>query len=126
MGRIITAIIVFVSIITFGVLDQVNLHNTFGQLIEKTEYIEQLAIDEEYDKAGVETKKMLEWWKCKRDILELTYPHDEIKDLVVLIAQLDGYIVSNQFDNVIYSCEFIKEDAANKLNILAFRFKNVL
>ncbi len=126
MARIVTAILILISIITIGVLDQVNLHNTFDGLIEKTVEIEQLTMSEDYDDVAIKGKELLEWWRHKRDILEITYPHDEIKDLIVLIAQLDGYIVSMQYDNVIYSCEFIKEDAANKVNLLTFSFKNVM
>lgn len=126
MARILTAVIIMITIITLGVLDQVNLHTTFDNLILKTTEIEELVLDEEYDTANIKSKELLEWWKCKRDILELTFPHDEIKDLVVLLAQLDGFLVSKQYDNVIYSCEFIQEDASNKVNILSFSLKNIL
>ena len=126
MARILTAVVIMITIITLGVLDQVNLHSTFDNLILKTTEIEELVLDEEYDTASIKSKQLLEWWKGKRDILELTYPHDEIKDLIVLLAQLDGYLVSEQYSNVVYSCEFIRVDAANKVNILSFSMKNIL
>lgn len=125
MYKIITAILVICLILGLGIWEQVFLHESFNELHDRAVVIEEKLIAKDYDAALLSANEMLEWWRDKRDIIELTSPHNEVKDHVNLLAQLEGYLISEQYDDAIATTYAIREDAHNKLNILAYRLKNV-
>lgn len=125
MTRVITAIAVVCIILCVGVLDQVNIKHSFYEVIDRTTEIERLVENENYEEASDKSQNMLTWWDKKRDILELTCPHNEVKDLMTLIAQLDKYVMLKNKENALVYCHAVKEDAYTKYNILAYKVKNI-
>ena len=125
MTRVITAIAVVCIILCVGVLDQVNIKNSFYEVIDRTTEIERLVENENYEEASKKSQDLLTWWDKKRDILELTCPHNEVKDLMALLAQLDKYVILKDKGNSLVYCHTVKEDAYTKYNILAYRVKNI-
>lgn len=126
MSKVITAIIVIVLILSLGIAEQVFIHNTFNDLVEQVNVIQYEISGENYGEATRLTSELLEWWKKKRDILELTSPHNEVKDHINLIAQLKGQLESEMYEDAFATSIIVKEDAINKLNILSYKAKNVL
>lgn len=126
MPKIIAAILIIALIITLGVLEQVFIYNSFNELTDKAETIRVELENEDYDSAEIHVNELMEWWRKKRDIIELTSPHNEVKDHIAYIAQMQGYISTGSYDDAIATAHIIKEDAQNKLNILGYKVKNVL
>lgn len=125
MIKNIIAVVMFIAILTVGILDQVNIKNSFTELIEKTDEVQICLEREDYEKAKELSHQALIWWNKKRDLLELTCPHNEVKDLATLVAQLDGYVNTDDKDNAIATCMAVKADAYTRYNILAYKIKNV-
>lgn len=125
MTKIISAIIIIVLIVTLGVLEQVFIHQSFNDLVLKAGAIQSDIEVENYDLAVKHTDELILWWRGKRNIIELVSPHNEVKDHIAYIAQLQGQLESKQYDDALATTFIIKEDAVNKLNILGYRIKNV-
>lgn len=126
MYKIITAVLVVMLILSFGIADQIIIHKSFEEMEERASIIHSYINSDEREEAIAYTDATIEWWKKKRDYLELTCPHNEIKDAVILLAQLKGYLESDQLDDARTMSVYLEEDARNKLNILGYRAKNVL
>lgn len=126
MPKIIAAIVIIILILTLGVLEQVFIYNSFNELTDKAESIRIELENEDYSAAELHANELMEWWRKKRDIIELTSPHNEVKDHIAYIAQLQGQIITGSYEDAIATAYIIKEDARNKLNILGYKVKNVL
>lgn len=126
MFRNILAVVIIVLILALGISEQVFIHDSFNELHDSALVIENYIVAKDYDNALLSANTLIEWWRERRDILELTCPHNEVKDHVNFLAQLEGYLISGQYDDALVTTYAIREDAHNKLNILAYRIKNVL
>lgn len=125
MSRIIVAIIIVVLILTGGILEQVYVYNTFNDLAEYTLEIADTILAGDKEKSVELTDALVEFWHKKRDVLELTSPHNEVKDMMAYISQLKGFLLSDQLDCAYAQTFVVYEDALNKLNILGYKVKNV-
>lgn len=125
MLKITVAVVVVCLILGLGVCEQLFIHHTFNGIEERAVAIEESLSSADYNDALLLSQDLIKWWRKKRDILELTSPHNEVKDHISLLSQLEGYIQAEQYETAIAMTYAIREDADNKLNILAFRLKNV-
>lgn len=126
MARIIIAIVLLVTIITLGVVDQVFINNSFNEVITKTKDIQRLLENKDYDNAYNYAKETLNWWRKKREILELTCPHNEVKEFINTLASLCGSIHAENYEDALTISQTLQEDALTRLNILSYKIKNVL
>lgn len=125
MTRIIIAIFLLVAIISLGVIELVFINNSFTTIIKKCDEIHTLLINKEYDTALTKTNDSIEWWRKKRDIIELTSPHNETKEFITKLSELYGSIVAKNYQDAITLSISLQEDALTRLNILSFKLKNI-
>lgn len=126
MVKKIVAGVVLVLIIVFGAVDDMNTTNSFNQLIEQINQVEELLQSDQTQEAQKVASDTLAWWKKKRDILELTCPHDEVKDLAAMIAELRSTINQNDIESAITMCETISTDAESRRDLITLKLKNIL
>lgn len=126
MARIIIAILLLITILSFGIADQIFINNSFNQVMERANNIQILLENEEYNKAFNLSEDTLNWWRKKRDILELTCPHNEVKEFINTIASLCGNIKAKNYEDALAISIALQEDAMTRLSILSYRIKNVL
>ena len=70
MNRIIIAIVVVVLILTFGILNEVYIHNSFNEISLRCVEIRKHLEVKEYEKAKTLAKDSIDWWSKRRNILE--------------------------------------------------------
>lgn len=126
MRKIIVAVCIISLILGFGIAEQFFIHSTFNTMCDRMDTISELIRVEDYPTAIAEAEDVRSWWRNRRNILELTSPHNEVKDMVNYLSQLIGYLECEQQEDALTTTYIIHEDAMNKLNILAYRVKNVL
>ena len=126
MGKIIFTVILVVIILALGISEQVFMQKSFDDLVKRCEEIQQLLIDKDYSQARKAVLQTKEWWAGKRNILEFTCPHNDIKDIYKEIRELEGTLYAEMYDDSITRTNVIKSMAENSKNLLAYRIKNIL
>jgi len=118
MNRIIIAIVVVVLILTFGILNEVYIHNSFNEISVRCVEIRKHIEVHDYETAKTLAKDSVEWWNKRRNVLEFTCPHNEIKDFIELNGGTTSESVSKKTDVVIVGISAgSKETKAKELNI---------
>lgn len=125
MNRIIIAVVVIVLILTFGILNEVYINNSFEEITMRCEQIRVHIEDKEYEKAKGLAKDSVEWWHKRRNILELTCPHNEIKDFMTNLASLQGALYAENYQDALSLSLSLQEDAKTRLGLLRFAPKNI-
>lgn len=125
MNRIIIAISVIVLILTFGVLNEVYIRNSFEGIGERCEQVREYLEEKDYETAKSLAKDSKEWWDKRRNILELTCPHNEIKDFMANLAALHGAIYAENYQDALSLSLTLQEDAKTRLGLLKFAPKNI-
>ncbi len=125
MNRIIIAIVVVVLILTFGILNEVYIHNSFNEISLRCVKIRKHLEVKEYEKAKTLAKDSIDWWSKRRNILELTCPHNEIKDFMTNLATLHGAIYAENYQDALSISLSLEQDAKTRLGLLKFAPKNI-
>ena len=125
MNRIIIAIVVVVLILTFGILNEVYIHNSFNEISLRCVEIRKHLEVKEYEKAKTLAKDSIDWWSKRRNILELTCPHNEIKDFMTNLATLHVAIYAENYQDALSISLSLEQDAKTRLGLLKFAPKNI-
>lgn len=125
MNRIIIAIVVIVLILTFGVLNEVYINNSFIGIGERCEEVQSLLENKDYEKAKQLSKESIEWWHKRREVLELTCPHNEIKDFMTNLSTLYGAIYAENYQDALSISISLQQDAKTRLGLLKYAPKNI-
>ncbi|MDE7329015.1 MAG: DUF4363 family protein [Clostridia bacterium] len=126
MGKIILTVVVVALILALGISEQVFMQNSFDDLAEKCDEIQDMLIQKDYSAARKAIIQMKEWWAKRRDILEFTCPNNDVKDIYKEIGELEGTMYAEMYDDSITRTNVIKSMAENSKNLLAYRIKNIL
>lgn len=125
MNRIIIAIVVIVLILTFGILNEVYINNSFKEIAIRCENIKGYIEIKDYQNAKSLAKDSIDWWDKRRNILELTCPHNEVKDFMTNLSSLYGAIYAENYQDALSLSLSLQEDAKTRLGLLRFKLKNI-
>ena len=125
MNRIIIAIVVIVLILTFGVLNEVYINNSFNGIGMRCEEVQSLLENKDYEKAKQVSEESIEWFHKRREILELTCPHNEIKDFMTNLSTLYGAIYAENYQDALSISISLQQDAKTRLGLLKYAPKNI-
>ena len=125
MNRIIIAIVVVVLILTFGILNEVYIHHSFNELSVRCVEIRKHIEVHDYETAKALAKDSVEWWNKRRNVLEFTCPHNEIKDFMTNLASLHGAIYAENYQDALAISLSLEQDAKTRLGLLKFAPKNI-
>lgn len=125
MAKIIAGFVMLILIITGGVISDVYVQKTLDEINVRTDEMLVYAESEDYPSLNENFNSFLEWWHSNRDTLELLYPHTEVNQLVGRIADIKGYLMTEDADSLKVSLLSLKEETTNVRNVLGFYFKNV-
>lgn len=125
MNRIIIAVVVIVLILTFGILNEVYLNNSFNEISVRCEKIRNHIEEKDYETAKSLAKDSIDWWDKRRNILELTCPHNEIKDFMANLAALHGAIYAENYQDALSLSLTLQQDAKTRLGLLRYAPKNI-
>lgn len=125
MNRIIIAIVVVVLILTFGILNEVYIRNSFNDISVRCIEIRKHIESKDYEKAKSLAQDSIEWWNTRRNVLELTCPHNEIKDFMMNLTTLYGAIYAENYQDALAISLSLEQDAQTRLGLLKFAPKNI-
>lgn len=125
MAKIIAGFVMLILIISGGVVSDVYVQKTLDEINVRTDEMLVYAESEDYPSLNENFNNFLEWWHSNRDTLELLYPHTEVNQLVGRIADIKGYLMTEDADSLKVSLLSLKEETTNVRNVLGFYFKNV-
>lgn len=125
MNRIIIAIVVVVLILTFGILNEVYINNSFKGITVRCQEIQQHLQNKDYENAKTLSKESMDWWHKRRNLLELTCPHNEIKDFMTNLSTLYGAIYAENYQDALSISISLQQDAETRLGLLKFVPKNI-
>lgn len=125
MNRIVIAVVVIILILTFGILNEIYINNSFKEISVRCEDIRNSIENKDYEKAKEMAKDSIAWWDKRRNILELTCPHNEIKDFMANLAALHGAIYAENYQDALSLSLTLQQDAKTRLGLLKFAAKNI-
>ena len=97
MKRAIIAIIFLAIIVTVGIVEQVYVRKTFDGLIEELTLLQDNLDDREKAEENVES--IISWWEEQRKLMELFVMHDDIREIMVMLGEIEGYVKSDMLDD---------------------------
>ena len=81
--------------------------------------------EKDYEKAKQVSQESIEWWHKRREILELTCPHNEIKDFMTNLSTLYGAIYAENYQDALSISISLQQDAKTRLGLLKYAPKNI-
>ena len=126
MYKIVLSALLLVTIISLGVGEQIFINNAFNDLCADCEEIQNLLLSGDYEGAYEKTEHVERDWRKERDLLEFACPNTDIKDIAKEIGELKGSQIAKMYDDSITRCEVLIAMAENSLNLLSYKWKNVL
>lgn len=125
MNRIVIALVVIVLILTFGILNEVYINNSFKGISVRCEEIRKHIEIKDYETAKSMAQDSINWWDKRRNVLELTCPHNEIKDFMANLASLHGAIYAENYQDALAMSLTLQQDAKTRLGLLRYTAKNI-
>ena len=124
MKRTVFALILLLSIIGFGIWEQVIIDDVFKEFKASLTTIENNIDDTQF--ALDETEKLIVWWDNKRETFEALTNHDEIKEIKIKLAELKAYFVVGDKDMARVQTLSLIATCENVPHLLALHYEHVL
>lgn len=124
MKRTVFALILLLSIIGFGIWEQIIIDDVFKEFKASLTTIENNIDDAQF--ALDETEKLIAWWEGKRETFEALTNHDEIKDIRIKLAELEAYIKVGDKDMARVQALSLIATCENVPHLLALHYEHVL
>ncbi|MEG2413594.1 MAG: DUF4363 family protein [Clostridia bacterium] len=124
--RISIVIILLITILACGIVEQIYIAKTFDRLEELSVDIYNRLQKKDFASALAETQTMIKWWEKQRDILEFLCPNSDIKEIIREMSELEGSQLAAMYDDSVTRANVLKVMAKNSKNLLAYNWKNVL
>ncbi len=124
MKRLILALSVLALIIAAGVAEQifvVKLYKEMGSAASEAKE----AVETDVKTALPTAEKLKEKWLKHRSFLEAITPHNETKEMVLRIAELIGYVETEDDKSATATAAIIMEMCSNTPHILAFHWEHI-
>lgn len=121
--RSIVFTIIFILIITFGILETNYINNQFSYLNQELDQAIESVKTESTQTDIID--KIIEWWHGERKKLNSFIPHNEIKEIDALLSETRSFINTGNFNIALSRLEKLKNYAANIPNSFAPHFENI-
>ena len=124
MQRMIFAVVIVLLIVGLGVFEQVYISRLYEDTEAQAEQVK-AAVQEDVESALPVAEKLKENWLEKRSFLEAVTPHNETKEMVLRIAELNGYVEAKDDKSALATAEIILEMCQNTPHILGFHWEHI-
>ena len=124
MRRLALAIFALLVIIGFGIFEQIYITRLYKDMKSVAVSVSD-AIEEDVSTAMPAAEDLRETWLEKRSFLEAFTPHNETKEMVLRIAELIGYIKTEDDKSAQATIDIIIEMCENTPHILAFHWEHI-
>ena len=123
MKRAIIAIIFLDIIVNVGIVEQVYVRKTFDGLIEELTLLQDNLDDREKAEENVES--IISWWEEQRKLMELFVMHDDIREIMVMLGEIEGYVKSDMLDDARATNIKLLEASRHISHLLQYRIEHI-
>lgn len=125
MKKIITMILIVAVIVGAGILEHRYVEKTFAEFNDKMVEIDQLIKEQDTQTALIKTREMTEWWDKKRNVLEIVSYSQDIRNVSVIIGELEGSLIAGDLQNAQSKSTSMFALIINIKNVLDFNIKDI-
>lgn len=125
MKKVVLAILILAVIITGGILEDRYIHKTFGCLDVSLKEMEKL-IEAENDKSLDKVVELTMWWEQRRMYMELFAFSPDVRAFSVALAETEGSIRCNDYQNALSKCLSLIVMADNIKKLLDFNAEDII
>lgn len=123
MKKTIIAVIILMLIIAAGILEQHYVRTvTSGLIAELDDLI--FTIDNGGD-AVAKSEELCVFWQTKCDLMEVLVSHNEIREIMVKIGEIQGFVACGDLDNARAVSVTLKEISEYTQHLLQFRVEHI-
>lgn len=123
MKRLILALIILVVMVGFGIWEQVFLDKVFDELDAKITDIQTILDNGNDSKQNID--ELVDWWNDKSKVLDALVVHNEIKEVTLLIYELDGYSQADMDEDRYAAVVRVKEVAESTRKLLGYKAEHI-
>ena len=125
MKRVVVAIIVLVLILVGGILENVYVTKTFGELHDKLTSLEQAVLSED-ESALEQLKDISAWWEKRRMYIELFAYSPDVRAFSVAMGEAEGSLECGDYQNATSKCRSLIIMADNIKRLLDFNAEDII
>ncbi|MDR3263911.1 MAG: DUF4363 family protein [Clostridiales bacterium] len=122
----ITALILFILIISLGICEQIYIGNTFKKFDGYTDFFEKSIEANDFVAAENKMTEFTQWWEKRSAVLESLAHNRDIKTVTQEIAQLKAYIIIRNAPDAAVSVITLKSMTESLRRLLSFRFEHIV
>ena len=123
MKKLILAVIILAIILSAGLAEQIYLNKIFDELDSKVENI--ISIAKSGESAYAQTEELSKWWGQKHKLPEALVNHNEINEITLLVAELQGYSKADMAPDFLACAVRLKETAIHIRHLLDYRPEHI-
>ena len=125
MKRVVVAVIVLIFIITGGILENVYVTKTFGELEDKLKSLEQAVLAEDETSLD-QLREISEWWEKRRMYIELFAYSPDVRAFSVAMGEAEGSLECGDYQNATSKCRSLIIMADNIRRLLDFNAEDII
>ncbi len=125
MKRVFVAVIVLILIVTGGILENIYVTKTFGELEDKLKSLEQAVLAE--DETSLEQlRDISDWWEKRRMYIELFAYSPDVRAFSVAMGEAEGSLECGDYQNATSKCRSLIIMADNIRRLLDFNAEDII
>lgn len=125
MKRVFVAVIVLILIVTGGILENIYVTKTFGELEDKLKSLEQAVLAE--DETSLEQlRDISDWWEKRRMYIELFAYSPDVRAFSVAMGEAEGSLECGDHQNATSKCRSLIIMADNIRRLLDFNAEDII
>lgn len=124
MKKLIFAIAGLMLIITAGVLEQIYIQKSYATMRDEAMELREKIVKKD-DSALEAARELKNNWLKNRELMEAFTPHNETKEIVLRLAELEGYILTEDDKSATATIEIIIEIFENIPHLLGFHWEHI-
>ena len=117
MKKAVFAIIVLLLILGLGIGELIILNKTYKTLENRMTEI-RIMLEQDDEEAYTATVDALVWWNAKKGAMETLVSHNETREMTLRLAELEGYVATDDHKSAIATVSIILELCRNTVNTL--------
>jgi hypothetical protein len=125
MSRVITAFVLLAIMVTAGILEHINVDNTFDEMKFRAEEIDELIKEGDIEAALQKCAETAKWWDSKRDLIEAFSYSPDTRLLSVTIGEIEGSLIADDLKNAQSKVTSLLYLIDNVHNVLDFNFQDI-